>query len=156
MYHWESEWDKCFHRRHPNSLPFHRISVHWVCSVHSCTGSVQDGRSSTHSPAHLSCPHSHSLGRRPIERECIADRCIETRSLCTPGEHSLPHLSYLHSRRTYHISSEEGCTGDFYSGSPRKDRMSVPHSLAHRCCPCSRRHRCTQPTVGYSGSLFYN
>lgn len=40
--------------------------------------------------------------------------------------HSFPRLSYLHSHLPHHISSEEGCTCDFYSGNPLKDGMSVP------------------------------
>lgn len=40
--------------------------------------------------------------------------------------HSFPHLSDLHSHHARHISSEEGCIGDYYSGKTPQVCMSSP------------------------------
>lgn len=40
--------------------------------------------------------------------------------------HSFPHLSDLHSHHARHISSEEGCIGDYYSGKTPQVCTSSP------------------------------
>lgn len=156
MHHWESGWDNWLHQRRRDSQPPHCTSYVQKYSARYHTENIQDGRSSSRSPAHLSCPHSHWFGHRPIEKEYSSDHHIETRSLCISGGHSFPHQSGLHSHFAHHISSEEGCSGDLYTEIPQKVCMSLTHSPARHCCPCSRRRHCTRPTSGCSGSLFYS
>ena len=67
--------------RIPNSL----LPSNVLILVRDCMGSPSNCCNSYHSPAHLSCPHSHWFGHRPIEKEYSSDHHIETRSLCISG-----------------------------------------------------------------------